>query len=356
MININLRILLVQISMTGKNTLLFLLLIGVYSCSSYEKLTIQILTPSEKPLPSGLGKYLYLNKIPSLYGDHDTIQTGSIDLPSSYVKHLSWEIINSSLDVIDRSPLKDSVKIDTILYEQFFRNTNGPGLDSSFISGLCLQDSLKGIISLEELSLWDTVYYIPKLSYQDDDSIITAHYYYCVNMFLPNVKWRIYSNSGQLAAEYLMNDTLIWYSVGETEEIAWYFLPETETILNELAEAVGTDFSEKIVPVWTDVNRVYYHVGSSELNQAAKLVHKNSWEEAARIWQKVAETEIINEEIASKAAFNMALACELSDRLELALTWINKSWNLRENDLAVAYSKILRDRIKNVKTVNQQLK
>jgi len=340
--------------MAGKNTLLFLLLIGILGCSSYEKLTIQVLTPAEKPLLTIPGKYLYINKIPSLYKDNDTIQTGSIDLAASYLNYLSWEIINSSLDVIDSSPLKDSVKIDTFLYEEFFRAQNGLRLDSSFISELCIQDSLIGIIALEELSLWDTVFFIPKLGYLNEDSIVSAYYYYCVNMFLPDVKWRIYSNTGHLEAEYLMRDTILWYSLGETEEIAWYFLPETENILNELADAIGKDFSEKVVPVWTNVSRVYFHRGSQQLTMAAKFVQDNSWEEAARIWQKEAETT--NKKNASKASFNMALACELSDRLNLALTWINKSWNIEENKLAVAYSKILRDRIKTSQIVKEQLK
>ena len=338
--------------MAGKKTLLYFLLLGVCSCSSYENLTIQILIPSEKPLKTGLGKYRYMNRIPSLYSDSDTIRTGSIDLPSSYLNYLSWEIVNSSLDVIDHSPLRDSVMIDTITYEEFYEAKRGEGLDSVFISKLCLKDSLKGIISLEELSLWDTVFFLPQFEYMEDDTIWNA--YYCVDMFLPEVMWRIYSKTGQVEDEYLMKDTLVWYSMGETEDIAWYFLPETEAILNELASAVGTGFSEKIVPVWTDVNRVYYHRGSSKMIMAAKLVRENSWDEAARIWQKMAETK--NPGIASKAAFNMALACELSDRMELALTWINKAWNIEENDLAVAYSKILRDRVKKSETVNEQLR
>jgi len=338
--------------MAGKNTLFFLLLLGVFSCSSYEKLTIQVLVPSEKPLPSGLGKYLYLNRIPSLYDSNDTIRTGSIDLPSSYLNYLSWEIVNFSLDNIDRSPLKDSVMIDTITYEEFNNAKIGESLDSVFISELCIQGNLKGVISLEELSLWDTVFFLPQFSYLEDDSILNA--VYCVNMFLPEIKWRIYSKTGQVEDEYLINDTLMWYSMGGTKDIAWYFLPETEAILNELADAVGTGFSEKIVPVWTDVNRIYYHRGSSKMIMAAKLVREDSWEKAARIWQKVAETE--NPGIASKAAFNMALACELSDRLELALTWVNKAWNIEKNDLAVRYSRILRDRIKISETVNEQLK
>ena len=338
--------------MAGKNIILFLILLGVFSCSSYEKLTIQVLAPSEKSLPSGLGKYLYLNRIPSLYDDNDTILTGSIDLPSSYLKYLSWEIINFSLDVIDRSPLKDSVMIDTITYEEFYEVKRGESLDSLFISELCIQDSLIGIISLEEISIRDTVFFLPQFSYIEDDSILNA--FYCVNIFLPEIKWRIYSKTGLVEDEYLMEDTLMWYSMGGTEDVAWYLLPETETILNELARTVATDFSEQIVPVWIDVNRIYYHRGSSKMIMAAKLVRENSWDEAARIWQKMAETE--KPGIASKAAFNMALACEMSDRLELALTWINKAWNMEKNDLAVAYSRILRDRIKNVKTVNEQLR
>ena len=339
--------------MAGKNTILFLLLLGIFSCSSYEKLPIQILAPSEKPLPSGLGRYLYLNRIPSLLGDNDTIQTGSIDLPSSYLNYISWEIINLSLDVIDRSPLKDSVMIDTIIYEEFYEVKIGESLDSVFISELCIQDSLKGIISLEGLSLWDTVFFLPQHSYPEDDSSMNA-YYYCVNMFIPEIKWRIYSKTGQVEDEYLINDTLMWYSMGETKDIAWYFLPETETILLELASTVATDFSVKIVPVWIDVNRIFYHRGSTKMLMAAKLVRENSWDEAARIWQKMAETE--SPGIASKAAFNMALACELSDRLELALTWINKAWNIEQNDLAVAYSRILRERVRKTDTVNEQLK
>jgi len=88
------------------------------------------------------------------------------------------------------------------------------------------------------------------------------------------------------------------------------------------------------------------------MKKAAKLASNNDWLAAATIWN--AQSTDHNHVLAAHAAFNMALSCEVMDKIGLAMVWINKSWNLDESEVTKIYADILLNRKRNKNIISGQ--
>jgi len=98
-----------------------------------------------------------------------------------------------------------------------------------------------------------------------------------------------------------------------------------QSVLNKCALIEGEYFGTKLIPVWMTVDRLYYKSGNADMQKAVQLALDNDWKGAAQIWNS--ETKNKNNNIATKAKFNMALACEMEGKPDLAIIWLTKSYN-----------------------------
>ena len=89
------------------------------------------------------------------------------------------------------------------------------------------------------------------------------------------------------------------------------------------------------------------------MRKAAKRVALDDWEGASEIWKKLAYGK--DEKLASKACFNMALACEMEDMLLPALDWATKSLILREDELTWDLIGLLQMRCQQFKKLDMQI-
>jgi len=79
------------------------------------------------------------------------------------------------------------------------------------------------------------------------------------------------------------------------------------------------------------------------MKQACLEASNNRWREAAMIWKELSGHK--NKSIAAKASFNMALVCELEDKLELAQSWAIKAYLLDRTWAVENYLDIINHRI-----------
>lgn len=79
--------------------------------------------------------------------------------------------------------------------------------------------------------------------------------------------------------------------------------------------------SDKLVPQWETKDRWYYLYQGSKMTEAANHVDRGEWVKAAKLWGQLYDEEN-NETRLSKLASNIALANEMTDDIENALTWI----------------------------------
>ena len=133
----------------------------------------------------------------------------------------------------------------------------------------------------------------------------------------------------------------------------------------ENPEVHGEQFYFRISPHYIIINREYYKnlknikgykIKSENTNElfleASKKVQKNDWEGAAQIWKKFVNHK--NDQVSSRACFNMALACEANGKINLAIDWIKKSINFGSKKGAI-YLISLKERKKAQEKLNNQL-
>ena len=92
------------------------------------------------------------------------------------------------------------------------------------------------------------------------------------------------------------------------------------------------------------MDRFYYIRGHPDLKKAAILVKEEKWLDAAKIWKVLAYGP--DNEIASRAALNMALVSEMNDNLDAALNWAIESYSLNKKESVEQYLKVLLERIR----------
>lgn len=97
--------------------------------------------------------------------------------------------------------------------------------------------------------------------------------------------------------------------------------PHSQQIYKDASNHLGKCFGTKIIPSWVPVERIYYQSKNSEMLKAEKYAISKDWLKAGEIWNR--QTKNINEEIAAKACYNMALVCEMEGKYDLAIEWLN---------------------------------
>ncbi len=143
------------------------------------------------------------------------------------------------------------------------------------------------------------------------------------------LKWNIAIKTDTLSYLYNQADTLFY---GATD-----FPPNLDRqekirrLVNNSAEYLGRSFGSRLIPTWIPVERLYYQSMNPDMHQAEKFALNNEWLKAAEIWNK--QTKNKNKTIAAKASYNMALACEMEGKLDVAIDWLIQSYSIiKENN------------------------
>jgi len=99
----------------------------------------------------------------------------------------------------------------------------------------------------------------------------------------------------------------------------------SQQIYRDASNFLGKSFGAKMIPSWIQVERIYYHSKNPEMIKAENYAINHDWLKAAEIWNK--QTKNKNQKIAVKACYNLALACEMEGKYDLAIDWLTDSNN-----------------------------
>jgi len=103
----------------------------------------------------------------------------------------------------------------------------------------------------------------------------------------------------------------------------------------------GGAISQCIEPTWQAKERCYFD--SKKLFPMARTyLEEGSWEEAEQVWEK--HTNSKDKKLAARASFNMAVACEMTDRIDEAIDWVKISADLGLKDVTTSYKVELLER------------
>ncbi len=145
-------------------------------------------------------------------------------------------------------------------------------------------------------------------------------------------------------------DSLTYYhhdirkSATETPEDAEPLLSDSLEIFADLGYWNGMEYAERIAPAWSKDTRILYYSGKDEMRKAFKLAIENNWNEAMGIWESIYNKTSYSK-IGGKAAYNLAVAHEITGSLWKARLWAMRSFRQYETIESSEYANLLYERM-----------
>lgn len=173
-----------------------------------------------------------------------------------------------------------------------------------------------------------------------------------------DLSWTIKFRDESQAIFYNQTDTL-FFSKSQYKDIQQKN-KHSQQIYLEASEYLGKSFGTKLIPTWILDRRIYYHSIHPEMLKAEKYALNHDWLKAGEIWKK--QTKNKNHKIAAKASFNMALACEMEGKHDLAIEWLtdpNYNWIKINNQhilICHSYLRVLSSRKDEIEKLEKQIR
>jgi hypothetical protein len=223
---------------------------------------------------------------------------------------------------------------------RFQRVVLSPSNDSSIISKERLYwDDLTKICTNDST---DIVLILTKAVVEDYDNFYVFDDVVNTDYKLINItRWAFYD-------PFKQTELLNFHSFDTIVLNGGFALSELNYLLYDACLSAGMQIGNKLVPHWRETDRIYFTGPGKELKDAARFVTRNHWYKATLLWEDLLQGS--NNTIASRAAFNTALAFEQNDNLDQASLWINYADSLAHSKVIRNYKKILDSRLK-LKTV-----
>ncbi len=136
--------------------------------------------------------------------------------------------------------------------------------------------------------------------------------------------WRLYRISDFQSVDYRFVDT-IGFDVENPAEFISSAAQRMECIKSAIY-TVGANTARRIAPWWTGVQRNFFSYGPKAFTTAASRLRLGNWKDAAEILRPYTESK--HKLQSAIACFNMAVACEMANTVDVALEWLNKSEKL----------------------------
>ncbi len=331
--------------------------IGLPGCKTAST-GLNVLQPAVITLPDNVQKFALINRT---YPDKDSkfwnIAEGILTGEGVGTDRAgSEETITGLHSVMSQSPRFE-------LYRPAVRLTGtGTGqypapLDWAKVEQICKENNVDALITLEAFDSNSGVSFTNSMVKQkNNEGVMIDVPQFNANMRMNvTVGWRIYDPSTKrILDEHRFDDYMNFNGVGPTQDAAASRLPPKMECLNRTGRYAGTHYGQRISPLWTFVGRMYYVKGNDPLKTAGRKAKAKDWKGAAVIWQKEALNK--STKVAGRACYNMALACEVEGKLDLALIWAQKSYTEFNNKKGLGYVHMINQRIADNEKLNFQMR
>ncbi|MDR3218321.1 MAG: DUF6340 family protein [Dysgonamonadaceae bacterium] len=333
------------------------------SCESIRRFVIEVQEPAAVTFPLSVRNVLVVNNtVPqdTQYGieqklDDKAIEKTAIDLDSTV-----WVVIRSLSKAFAGSDFFDEV----FFYNDTIRT------DDRWLTIHPLPEKL--LNDFYDLEQYDAILSIDRLAFTVKENIKSS--VRGVGDIEPLASVNIRTEAVLNFSIYLYGDKEAYkmFSISEKDSLlVSSILPDDsllvfkslpEHLIGHIASTLGKRIAAYFIPSWESEERVIYSNHRARMKEARKYADIQNWAEAEIIWTNEYKSEKKNEE-KGKLAINIALANEMQDDMETALSWAEKAaWHFEEtgkagNDwllLAKDYVFTLNERIKNNKLLDLQ--
>jgi len=307
-------------------------ILGFTSCIPYKEIDIQYLNKPEINIPNEFNKPLVLVNYFENKGS-DKIKKFEYAIDSVAAEEAALSVKENLLN----SPWFHDLDIPIYRFSRRDSSKYIKPLPWSSVNSIAAKDTADLIISLEYIKVSEK-----SDSYRAQENDIDYYYgYISASIYC---YWRIYDlNKKQIANGYLYRDTLLWDSKDWTPVSVGNQIPGYFSAAAYAGNECGEKYAIKISPTWVNDKRNLYYTGSPEMENAAIHAVNGEWIDAAIIWQRIYALK--KGKLSARAAFNLALANEMSGKFAIALEWLKDAKKLYPLPEIDKYRKILNDRL-----------
>lgn len=303
-----------------KKILLTLFSLTLWGCQSIDQLSIDYLLPAEMSFPNQLRRVAVVNNVPdsvpSLQGqftDLADMNTRSLYHKTQYLAGDAKATTESLAQALADGDYFDTVIIcDSALYTPGKEETT---LTTDEVNTLTHQLGADFLVSLENIQM--------RVETKAQPNVYLALFVGNTDVKVaPTVRIYIPDQKPRTAISKI--DSIFWEGYGEEINEAIHDLPNQRRIVREASQYAGEFIAKSFVPYWETANRFYFPNGSVAMRDAAVAVHEDNWQEAVRLWEssyngtKSAKRKMY-------AAYNLALGCEMQEKIEEAIDWATKA-------------------------------
>ncbi|MBU8893081.1 MAG: hypothetical protein KOO66_09900 [Bacteroidales bacterium] len=310
------------------------------NCQPLTTVQIETIVPANIEFPGSFNKVVFINLEKDLNNDQKT--------DTLLYKIITQEMNNGFIDAI-----KSTAGIDSshFLYMKGFPDKNVVYKDDTI--------SWQFLEKISNKSNEDIFIILDSLKLSMNNESYTDNYSYPVEYFkfrelTVHAFWSVFDLGDKKRLDkYYYNDTLYWEKSGYLKVDVEKKMPGVEQSIREASYFTAVDYANRIFPGWQLERRYYFVTGNKDFRVAAELAKNNRWIEAAVIWGKY--TSDIDKEIASRACFNMALASEMTGKINEALAWAEKSEKIKRKSRTRYYVSVLKIREIQIEKLEKQI-
>jgi hypothetical protein len=324
-----------------------LLFFSLFSCSTYKLMQIQILKPASIKLSGNINKILLVNHAVLRTSTFTSVDNGTLTNENKDSIRTS-EYFNGLCEVLSNSPRFETFNISPVYIAKSNFNERYYSLEWPVIKKLCNDSSADAAIVLENFQ----VIYLPKGTMQYNDEFG----YFKGTLEMDNSSlWKIYvPANNKIEDDFLETDTLCWDGYGFDESTVLEQFPDISDAILQSCFYAGKKYGQRIAQTWETRSRYLIYCNNKDFRKAHKLATNENWEEAIEIWKKYPYGK--KKRLAAYAAYNLAVASEVLDHIDVALDWASKSFFLKNDILVENYIKILEKRKTDKDIIEDQFK
>ena len=178
--------------------------------------------------------------------------------------------------------------------------------------------------------------------------------YYLNFKITSKADWKIYDKYGnKFIDSFSYKEQYVWDALARTKQEALVRMPDYDDTFLEAAYWTGHDYASRAFPVWEKNERVYYARGNDIMKSASEKVENNNWKEAITLWKR--NLSHYDDELVSRTAYNIAIAFEMMGKIDLAIKWAQKAYEINSKKRALEYYKLLKERKEELSELDEQL-
>lgn len=320
------------------------------SCTVYKEYPIEVYSPGEVVIPSDIENIAIVYR--NFKYKNDTLRNyfmknGWLEKAKNDPSNLDSLLAVKTLEEL-ASSLKERNRFNRIhIFPGIFKPHTGarmPSLKFDLVQKITNNTQTDLVISLETLSY----FYV---SHTDTDipsrEVITASI------------WGLYDPGKEKTIERkTMVDTIFWNNYDDQGQyIRGSKLPPRLTALEVATKMAGENYAKRFFSSWQRVNRMYSVPPLPDFEQAGLLFEEGKYDEAIALWKRYSLKK--NGKMAINARYNIALAYEVKDELEMAANWLfaaeELAVDLKSKDdikMVKAYRKVLDKRRKEINVLS----